>query len=511
MLKLFISYSRKDLGFAEQLSQSLSALGHDVWLDKGEIEVGENFPQAISDGIDSAAVFLFIISPDSVASEWCNREIQLAKQHSKRIIPILYRDVEEIDVFARLVDKPWGAEARSNWENTISVINWAIFRKTLINADAALFQERLLQLDQAVRIDLVFNKEHARLLERARQWQLQNQAVDYLLDGDESEAAEAFQLDATQKLRSVALLVTRYIQESQRYEAKKRRETRQRWILVGGIGVALLLILGAAGWVARENDIRAGISEFYNQVNSADTLFNLSNRLSWQRAALMYCGALQRKDLTRSYPLSASADLLTTIPCPNEVSAYLPDSANITRTFGQLGRACLNIKNYPCAETVFKDILNTPPQGLTSAEVEGYTTNYILTLIGQGTSQSLQAAQPRIDQYVAQYPQSRCGGIRLQAKFTHAQAEWSATLTTLNRLTLAEIEGCSPYGEELAFMRLESLQRTSADCSDLRQAWISYEALWAKVKAVGNRPSLGGLDRESAAIPLKSEFVQRCG
>lgn len=46
-MKVFISYSSKDKIFAEKLSRDLLKLDLDVWLDKWEIKVGDEYSNAI--------------------------------------------------------------------------------------------------------------------------------------------------------------------------------------------------------------------------------------------------------------------------------------------------------------------------------------------------------------------------------------------------------------------------------------------------------------------------------
>ena len=41
---------------------------------------------------------MFIISPDSVVSEICTLEIEHSIQHDKRLVPVVWRDVEDDQV-----------------------------------------------------------------------------------------------------------------------------------------------------------------------------------------------------------------------------------------------------------------------------------------------------------------------------------------------------------------------------------------------------------------------------
>lgn len=88
-LRVFISYSRRDksrvLPFVSQLGAN-----HDLWVDWEDIPDGSAWEKEISKGIAQSDVFLFLLTPNSVTSEWCNKELQIANNWGKRIIPIAF-------------------------------------------------------------------------------------------------------------------------------------------------------------------------------------------------------------------------------------------------------------------------------------------------------------------------------------------------------------------------------------------------------------------------------------
>ncbi len=92
MSHIFISYSRKDLDFAQKIVDALAANDLDTWIDWKSIPKGEDWEQEIYRGIEEADAFLFLISPDSVVSEMCNKEIAHAVKNGKRILPIFIRE-----------------------------------------------------------------------------------------------------------------------------------------------------------------------------------------------------------------------------------------------------------------------------------------------------------------------------------------------------------------------------------------------------------------------------------
>ena len=96
MNETFISYSRKDLAFAQRLFQALKAVGIDPWLDQEDIPAAAKWRQEILVGIQFCHNFIYIISPTSVVSEHCDAELDYALALNKRIIPIVFRLAEYI-------------------------------------------------------------------------------------------------------------------------------------------------------------------------------------------------------------------------------------------------------------------------------------------------------------------------------------------------------------------------------------------------------------------------------
>lgn len=91
MNETFISYSRKDLDFAQKLFKALKATGIDPWLDQEDIPAAAKWRQEVLVGIQFCHNFIYIISPTSVASEHCDAELDYALSLNKRIIPIVFR------------------------------------------------------------------------------------------------------------------------------------------------------------------------------------------------------------------------------------------------------------------------------------------------------------------------------------------------------------------------------------------------------------------------------------
>src|ERR1700731_3986155 len=95
MAEVFISYSRKDKNFVRKLGEALNARDRKAWIDWKDIPLTAEWQQEIFRNIDSADNFLFVISPDSVASANCRREIERAVEKHKKMAHISYRAVTD--------------------------------------------------------------------------------------------------------------------------------------------------------------------------------------------------------------------------------------------------------------------------------------------------------------------------------------------------------------------------------------------------------------------------------
>ncbi|MBV8347921.1 MAG: toll/interleukin-1 receptor domain-containing protein [Mycolicibacterium sp.] len=74
----FISYSHADKPLAEALSAGLTGAGYQVWIDSGELRIGDSLVAAVSGAIDRVDFLIALVSSTSVKSNWCQKEISLA-------------------------------------------------------------------------------------------------------------------------------------------------------------------------------------------------------------------------------------------------------------------------------------------------------------------------------------------------------------------------------------------------------------------------------------------------
>ena len=96
--KIFISYSRKDMAFADRLEAAMKARGFEPLIDRTEIYAFEDWWKRIEVLIGQADTVVFVLSPDAVRSEVALKEVAYAASLNKRFAPIACRPVEDSSV-----------------------------------------------------------------------------------------------------------------------------------------------------------------------------------------------------------------------------------------------------------------------------------------------------------------------------------------------------------------------------------------------------------------------------
>ena len=94
MKHVFVSYSRIDGDVVDQLVARLEQDGFNVWIDREEVKAGELWHEMVVRAIENAYAFVLMLSPDSTASDNVRREVDLAEDANKEVVPVLLAPVE---------------------------------------------------------------------------------------------------------------------------------------------------------------------------------------------------------------------------------------------------------------------------------------------------------------------------------------------------------------------------------------------------------------------------------
>lgn len=99
----FISYSSADrVAFVDRLAKDLTAADYAMWVDNlgpqyNGITAGKSWKQELADALNASALVIFVITPDSIRSKWCQAELQRAAEQATPIVPVLARPIEADD------------------------------------------------------------------------------------------------------------------------------------------------------------------------------------------------------------------------------------------------------------------------------------------------------------------------------------------------------------------------------------------------------------------------------
>lgn len=88
MPDLFLSYSRKDSTDALAFVQRMRANGLDVWIDQEGIGGASSWSGEIADAIRSSNVYAVLLSPNAVESINVKKELSVAAELGKRLLPL---------------------------------------------------------------------------------------------------------------------------------------------------------------------------------------------------------------------------------------------------------------------------------------------------------------------------------------------------------------------------------------------------------------------------------------
>jgi len=173
-LRVFISYSRDDVEFANQLDAALNACGFECVIDRHGISGGEDWKRRLGNLISGADTVVFVLSPTSARSEICAWEVEEATRLSKRILPVNCRPLEGASPPPRLRD-----------------LNYIFFYADPKVSDSG-FGTGLASLVAALNTDFDWLREHTRYLQRATEWDKGGRPANRLLSGDDIAEAKAW-------------------------------------------------------------------------------------------------------------------------------------------------------------------------------------------------------------------------------------------------------------------------------------------------------------------------------
>lgn len=114
MEHIFICYSRKDQKLALQVKEILKKAGKAVWIDLEDLPASSIWRTEIQNAITESIAFIYLVSNNSLESEYCQKEFKFAGELNKRIFPILLPGITNKDVPEIVSSRQWLTWDESN-------------------------------------------------------------------------------------------------------------------------------------------------------------------------------------------------------------------------------------------------------------------------------------------------------------------------------------------------------------------------------------------------------------
>ncbi len=226
---MFLSYSRRDSEFVRRLAAALEDRGKDVWVDVEGVRDAEVFPEALRRAVESSDAFVFVITPDSVRSAFCEEEVEHAAELNKRIVPLARKPVDDDEVAPAVRFRNWIPATDDDFEQTI---------------------ERLVA---ALDTDLDWDRQHSRLTVKALEWEQSKRDRSFLLRGADLAAAEEWLAGGAGKDPGPTALESEYVLGARGAAARRQRNLVAASLVVAAVSVALLVF----ALISRSNAIQA--------------------------------------------------------------------------------------------------------------------------------------------------------------------------------------------------------------------------------------------------------------
>lgn len=133
-MPVFISYSHQDKRFVDRLAAQLVRQKVNVWLDRWELKVGDSLISKVQDAIVGASALLVILSKNSVASEWCKKELNsgLMRELTERRVVVLPIVLDDCDIPLFLREKMY-ADFRTDFDDGLRAVLEAV---AVVNTEA---------------------------------------------------------------------------------------------------------------------------------------------------------------------------------------------------------------------------------------------------------------------------------------------------------------------------------------------------------------------------------------
>jgi formylglycine-generating enzyme required for sulfatase activity len=225
--KVFVSYSRKDMAFADKLEAALKARSFEVLIDRQEIYAFEDWWKRIQALIGRADTVVFVLSPDAVKSDVALKEVAYAASLNKRFAPIVCRRVDDAAV-----------------PEALRRLNFIFFD------EPEQFEASADRLAEALQTDIAWIRRHTEFGDTAHRWVVAGRPGGMLLRSPVLDQAEAWLAFRPGGAPAPTAETEAFIAQSRK--AMLGTQRLRRIALASIFALMMAIILGLVGWIKQD-------------------------------------------------------------------------------------------------------------------------------------------------------------------------------------------------------------------------------------------------------------------
>jgi tetratricopeptide (TPR) repeat protein len=496
--KVFISYSRKDMAFADRLALALKTRGFEPFVDRRDIYAFEEWWGRIETLILRSDAVVFVLSPDAVRPDTAAmKEVALAASLNKRFAPVVFRPVED-----KSVPEP------------VAKLNFIFFN------DETRFEANVDRLAEALTTDISWIRQHTEFGEQARRWALAEGSAALLLRSPVLEQAE--QWIASRPGGAPAPTA-----ETQAFITRSRESAnRRRNVLTTSLAAGLVLAVSLAGLAYWQRGIaieQRGIAQQNEALakqerDNATRNFNLAQKTA---ESLVFDIAQGLRNIQGVRAETVRRVLETARTTFEQLATSAPDDLALQRSravmLDEFGKTYLTLGDLDGAHKSYNDSL-TIREGLTAADSTNTNWQHDLSISHNKIGEVLMA-QGNLTEALEAYTNGLNISDRL-AKADPGNADWQDTLSgsynNIGEVLAAQrklAEALQAHRGSLAIReRLAKADPNNAEWQ--RNLSVSYGNIGDLLRAQGNlvealrayRQALAILERVAKADPSNTQW-----
>src|SRR5262245_44079092 len=239
-LRIYISYSRDDLDFADQLFAALEAYGFAPDMDRQSSLSAEDWQTRLGSLIGEVDTVVFVLPPSSALSKVCAWELAEADRLAKRVIPVICRPLD-------------GSIPPSRLRDLGSILFYP-----QPGVPGSGFGSGLGRLVQILNADIDWLRAHTWLARRSAHWDTGGRPAGRLLSGGDLAEARAWIAQRPKDVPQPSPLQLDFIRASEREEAARIHAERQEVEAIAAAQAEQAAALEAAeGAAGRRKRLRA--------------------------------------------------------------------------------------------------------------------------------------------------------------------------------------------------------------------------------------------------------------